>query len=104
MANDEDLSLLRGSLVTIVNALTDRATLHRNLVEGLISGLVAKGVFTNDEIKTLTEKALEQREKQRAEYRIPDDESTAEKLGKLHKALSAEVVDLASIRDLLDRK
>jgi polyhydroxyalkanoate synthesis regulator phasin len=104
MTNDEDIVLLRRSLTTIANALTDRVTLLRNLVEGLIAGLVEKGLFTEEQIKVIAEKALDQREKQRAEYRIPDDETTPDKLAKLHSELSGEVVDLAAIRALLERK
>ena len=103
MAGDDDVAALRRSLITVANSLTDRVTLLRALVEGLIAALIKKRVFTEEQIKAISEKAIEEREKQRAEYRIPDDHTAAEKIARIHSELSAEVINLAAIRTLLDR-
>ena len=104
MANNDEVADLRRSLISIANALTDRATLIRALVDELLTAMVQKGLFTEEETRAISERAIEQREKQRAEYRIPDDKAATQKLAKLHDELSADVIDLAAVRARLERE
>jgi hypothetical protein len=103
MADEREIAELRRSLVTIANALTDRATLIRLLVDELMAAFVRKGLFTEDELRSIVNHTLTEREASRSQYRIPDDESAAEKIAKLHDEMSADVIDLAAIRAKLQR-
>ena len=104
VATDADIASLRRSLVTIANALTDRATLTRLLLDELMAALVNKGLFTEGELQAILERTLKERERRRIEYRIPDDETAAEKIAKLHDQITAEVIDLTAIRANLGRE
>jgi polyhydroxyalkanoate synthesis regulator phasin len=103
MVDDEEFAALRRSLTAIANALADRAALVRALVDELMTGMVQKGLFTDAEMQAISQRALEQREKQRSEYRIPEGESAVEKLAKLHDALTGDIIDLTAIRAKLEK-